>query len=83
MAVALPDGVNTASPLPFRTVWRLRGETGIEAMGTLVQRANEFAIVITYGADTLLEEVFPTEAEAIERALQMEATLLARGWDSF
>lgn len=52
-------------------------------MGSLVQRSHEWVIVVTYGGETLLEEVFPTEAEAVERALHMEATLLERGWEAF
>lgn len=81
-SIAPPGAVRNLSPLPFRTIWRLRGETGVEALGSLVQRSNQWVIVITYGAETLLEEVFPTESEAVERALHMEATLLERGWEA-
>ena len=49
-------------------------------MASVVRRSNQWAIVVTYGAATLLEEMSPTEREAIERALEMEATLLERGW---
>ena len=67
-------------PLP-NPLWVLRGSTGLALLCSVTQVASgAWVLTLTFGYERVLTESYPDARDAIDRAAQLKAGLVEKGW---
>jgi hypothetical protein len=61
--------------------WKLLGTTERSVECSVIETASRaWRLTVTFGPETMLSEIHPTENEANVRAQQLRDNLITRGW---